>query len=235
MKHILALLFLVSVTTQAATLAEIKANLAKLEKSIGESEKGLAGMIVAQTTVRLEIAKGCDIDMVKFRAGTLSAGQERCARTKFSNRMQELKVIDGQVKSNDDKVNSLFGEYNDLLKSSKRELKPEEITDLLATATLLGRTQTRATTNSLRAQMFRDDLNRQKKDFEDSLEYAFTSNTIQNTLNSPLLCKSVARCPSDEVGTLSTSDIKKNIIDGATTGTIRKINAKKQSPSGASK
>jgi hypothetical protein len=202
---------------------ELKAKFAAIEKSILEAE----GMIQTNSTIvnniSEEITKSCSLGMLNFRSGHLSQSQASCVTGKHKGYLTNVATLEKMTKDNEAKAAAATTEFEALIARSKKDLTPEQLSEILSTSSIANRVQFRSAMSSLKTQTLKADLLRQKKEFEDTMEYAFTSGAIANTLNSPLLCQSVSRCNSDPSsrGNISHSAIKKSILNPAAVSAIK--------------
>lgn len=230
MKKITVLVILISTFGFAAALDTLKSNLAALEKQIADNDRKVAGLIMSKISVSKQMAAGCDIDLGKYNQGLVTQAQRSCVNSKFADQQSQVKAIDEMIGKDQQTLKGYFSDYDKILSQAKKELSPVEIKDLMGTATLLNRAEIKNSASGLRMQMLRAELNKKQQEFEESMDYSFTAAAIQNTLNSPLLCSAAARCPSEERGTLTASEIKKSILNSAVDSAVKKAGKQPASP-----
>ncbi|MBL7545369.1 MAG: hypothetical protein JNL11_16235 [Bdellovibrionaceae bacterium] len=215
-------------------VATVKSKVEKLKDTMTLSEKWLTPLQTTLNNYYAEFEKGCDISRRHFQTGIVTATQRSCLNQKFSGIEMTARNVEKQVQSLKKNITDAKAEYVELLKQARKDYTPNDVLELSTLSGDLNSLAARNEVDQLRLQMYRSELQRKQKEFEDSVEYAFTASTIQNTLNSPLLCTSVQRCSSNAnaPGTLSTSDIKKSILNSASSSAIKNSTRK---PTGVAK
>lgn len=224
------LIILMGSVNFAAPIDTLKEKITELDKQIAEAEKFLSGPMVTKNNIEVIISNDCGVSLEKFRKKTMTSTQAKCADRKIKEKIDVLKPIDDIIEKNTNDTNAYWVEYRKILNDSRKKLKPEEMVDLLNTSANLHRSELRNSIAKVRSDIHRSDLIKQKQVFEDTLAYAYTTEAIQGTLNSPLLCQAINRCAiePETYGNFTISEIKKSIGNSAVNSAVKKANKKAQ-------